>query len=71
MGGDLGAQRVMLRGADLGRPTRARPGGHRPALAARLLPAAQRAFMDAEPVDDLSRWPPGIHRGQGSFTEIG
>jgi hypothetical protein len=71
MGGRLGAQlRVLLR-ANLGNPPGARSGGDRAALAARLLPAANRPGIDAKPVDDLSHRPPGVHGGQGSFTEIG
>lgn len=71
MSGDLRAQRFVLGGTDFGNPPGARPGGDRAAFAARLLPAAQGAGMDAEPGHDLNRRPPSINGGQGSFTEIG
>jgi len=67
----LGPHRGMLFRPNLWDPARARPGGDRAALPPCLLPTAQGAGVDAEPGDDLSRWPPGVDGGQGSFTEIG
>jgi hypothetical protein len=70
MDGHLGAQHLLLGGADRGNPTWTDPGRRRLPDDLALVPAAQRAGADAEGVFDLSASEPGTQDPQRSLTEI-
>lgn len=70
MRGDLSAQGRFVGGPDQPGPARTRAGTMAPGFGALAAPTANRGWIDLEVLGNVTHSMAGIHRGQGSFTDV-
>lgn len=70
MRGDLRDQSGLVGRTDQTRPSGPGPGTMAPALEPQAAPAANRGWIDPVQLGNVNHSMAGIHRGQGSLTDV-